>query len=797
MKSDAIDLRQKLKEHFRLDGFRNSQQEVVNSILSGNNTIVVMPTGGGKSLCYQLPAVLMQGTCIVISPLIALMKDQVDALTRLNISATFINSSLPADEISLRMNNAVRGEYKLLYIAPERITTRAFTEALQYLKVSFLAVDEAHCISEWGHDFRPSYLDIASIRNVKREIKTAAFTATATPDIIEDISGLLGMGNPQRFIRGFDRPNLSYFTEDTKSDKLPRLAEILKKSAKGAKIVYCGTRNKVELFEKGLKNAGIYAMAYHAGMAPEQRRKTQEKFIGSESPVIIATNAFGMGIDKPNVRAVIHTDLTQTLEAYYQEAGRAGRDGAAASCYMLHNESDIDLQNYFINTTYPGKAEILKIYNTIYDISSTPVGSKPAGPLYIDESRLAAVASVSINIVNSVLKFLEKQNIIRKTFPKGNANLMFTATKERMSAFFGEASQANKNILEALLRSVSSDAFNRQVEFRLENLLEKFSLNYKEFNNAVRLLEFLRILKYTPPNSGNSIIINTERLGGSAIPFDFGDLEKRKEIARRKLDTVARYTQTSLCKRNYILSYFEDDEYSGYCGKCSSCLSAGTVFAPKLKPGRRQKTILQALYHLGRGFGKKTLHHYFSGKQSEIVAGTGLEVTKYFGALDGSDPMKIETDFAQLIHNNYITLSSSLYPTLVLTEKGMALVDKREKQFDWKSIADENPGDFDEVLYSRLLALTKDIAAKHFTSPDSIAGQRAVRALATKKPVSAEELKKITGLGRQFIGKFGDTYLAAIKDYLGHKPAPPRENTKTAPWAADAARDIQSGMPVS
>lgn len=795
MKNNSINLEAELKKHFGLDDFRNGQQEIISSVMNGDNVIVVMPTGGGKSLCYQLPAVLMNGTCIVISPLIALMKDQVDAMARLNIKATYINSSLHYDEISSRINNVVNGKYKLLYIAPERITSRAFIEALKYIKVSFLAVDEAHCISEWGHDFRPSYLDIRQVTKIKPDISIAALTATATPDVIFDISNLLGISNPRKYIRGFDRPNLIYKTENVESDKLSRVAEILKDSPKGAKIIYCGTRNKVENYEENLKAKGFSAMAYHAGMAPDMRRNVQDWFTGTESPVIIATNAFGMGIDKSNVRAVIHCDLTSSIESYYQEAGRAGRDGSESTCYLLYHESDMDLQNYFINTTYPVQSDILKIYNSLYDICSAQVGFKPVNSFYIDESRISAISSVNINTVSSVLKFLEKNNIIRKVSPRGNASIAILARREQIAAFFRDGASSNKNVLEALLRSVTSDVFNKPVEFNLETLLNNFNITYKEFNDSIRIMEFLRLLKYSPPNNGNGLIFTEARRDLDNLPFNLSDIDRRREIAKKKLDSVVRYTHTPLCKRNYILSYFEDDEYNGICEKCTSCLTENKIFSFKSKPGKIQKQILQVIYYLGGRYGKSTIIDYILGQKSEIIERNCLDKTKYFGVLTKKQTL-LHEELQKLIYDKYLAFSSALYPTLVLTEKGNLYTDKNETVFEPELLSEKTNDNFDPVLFDKLVSLTNELSRIESVSPASVIETKTLRMLSSIQPDTAAELKKLPMLTDNFLHKFGSHYLHCIKEYKESKAKVSIVKSKLSEWMRKALEDIQNGVSI-
>ncbi|MEW6202199.1 MAG: RecQ family ATP-dependent DNA helicase [bacterium] len=347
------DLIKLLATHYGFSSFRPGQEEIVQSILSGRDTLALMPTGGGKSLCFQLPALALPGTTVVISPLIALMKDQVDALKVRGIAASFINSSLPADEIDRRIQDVLAGKIKLLYLAPERLAT-GFTEQLRKISISLVAIDEAHCVSTWGHDFRPDYLEIEKhISQLAKRPILATFTATATPEVKQDIIKRLGLQNPQTFVRGFDRPNLRFFTRAYLSDyeRQEELARLVR-SMKGSGIVYCGTRDKTEELARYLQENGINALPYHAGMKTEERTRVQEQFMRDDVPVITATIAFGMGVDKPDVRFVIHAHMPASLENYYQEAGRAGRDGETAYCVLLHSGQDSALHEFFIEKNY-------------------------------------------------------------------------------------------------------------------------------------------------------------------------------------------------------------------------------------------------------------------------------------------------------------------------------------------------------------------------------------------------------------------------------------------------------------
>lgn len=340
-----------LQEYFGYSSFKAGQETIIERILKKQDVLGIMPTGAGKSICFQVPALCLSGTTLVISPLISLMKDQVDTLNEMGIKAAFINSSLDAGEYRSIMSNARKGEYKMLYIAPERLDTESFRELLSELEVTLVAVDEAHCVSQWGHDFRPSYLDIKEmIDGLPRRPVVAAFTATATPRVREDIILLLGLRETYVLVTGFDRENL-YFHVEKPSDKFSCLLDLVKKHRKSSGIVYCSTRKTVEAVCEKLNKNGIVATRYHAGLDEGERTVNQEAFIYDKAQVIVATNAFGMGIDKSNIRFVVHYNMPRTMENYYQEAGRAGRDGEKADCILLYSASDIVMNKFLIENS--------------------------------------------------------------------------------------------------------------------------------------------------------------------------------------------------------------------------------------------------------------------------------------------------------------------------------------------------------------------------------------------------------------------------------------------------------------
>ena len=398
-----------LQKHFGFQDFREGQREVIATILSGKDAIVVMPTGSGKSLCYQLPAMMMDGATLVVSPLIALMKDQVDALRARGLPATFINSAIPDMEQRSRIESLRRGEYKLVYVAPERFRSPRFNAALQSVNISLFAVDEAHCVSTWGHDFRPDYLRLKNIIESLGKTPTLALTATATPYVRSDIIQQLGLKTPQTFVSGFDRPNLSIEVVHTQREreKISRIRR-LAKSRDGSGIIYTSTRKAVEQVGASLASLDLSVATYHAGMTDNQRVKAQEDFMIGRKQIIVATNAFGMGIDKPDIRFVVHYQMPGSIEAYYQEIGRAGRDGLPSSCLLLFNYADKNTHDFFIEGSYPDASLVREVYDVLVstglkriDLSATEIGKRMS-----ERNDMA---------INSALYLLERAGHIERT----------------------------------------------------------------------------------------------------------------------------------------------------------------------------------------------------------------------------------------------------------------------------------------------------------------------------------------------------------------------------------------------
>ncbi|MBI4529473.1 MAG: RecQ family ATP-dependent DNA helicase [Deltaproteobacteria bacterium] len=414
-----MDLRRLLDQHFGFREFLEGQQSIIEAILKGRDTLIIMPTGGGKSLCYQLPALVLEGITIVVSPLIALMKDQVDALTEKKIPATFINSSIPQAEVESRIQRMMRGEFRLVYIAPERFKSERFIRALAPLSIALFAVDEAHCISQWGHDFRPDYLRLKGALQELHQPQVAALTATATPEVRRDIVEQLGLGRsgrqaPEIFVSGFARHNLTLAVSRVKShaEKEIRIMEI--RTALQSGIIYCATRKNVERVTLNLRERGVRCVAYHGGMTDENRTRAQAEFMSGQCNIAVATNAFGMGIDRPDLRFVAHYDIPGSVEAYYQEAGRAGRDGEPARCELLFNYADVQTQEFFIEGSNPTREIIADVHHALVRLCRR-------GPIEMPIAEIARALPETTNemAVGSALVLLERARFIQRDYRAG------------------------------------------------------------------------------------------------------------------------------------------------------------------------------------------------------------------------------------------------------------------------------------------------------------------------------------------------------------------------------------------
>ena len=571
-----------LHASFGYPDFRAGQTVAVESVLAGRDTLVILPTGGGKSLCFQVPALLMEGLTVVVSPLISLMKDQVDALTARGLPATFLNSTLSGSQISDRMARAQRGEIKLLYVAPERFDVGNAAERLRDMGVSLLAVDESHCISEWGHDFRPSYLRMRSVRERLGNPPTIALTATATPEVRRDIVRQLGLANPEIVITGFDRVNLNYYVVSARNDaeKDAELVRILNERG-GLAVVYASTRKSVERIAGVLEGAGISAAAYHAGLDDDHRHDVQDAFMTEKVRAIVATNAFGMGIDKPNVRLVVHHSMPGTLEAYYQEAGRAGRDGLASDCFLLHAFRDRFTHEFFIKGSLPERSVIERTYQQMQRLADAE------GLVSASIADLARVVpgAPSAREVESALRILVRAGAVQSE--SESANRVFVrllATPGRIRRELTEADDIERGLLRAIWRLAGESSYDG-VLLDLNGLPPGFGGS----RGAVPVLEWLQdrqFLTWTRDGGGTRLVRPSAPLDGFRV--DWASLDRRRRGELSKLDAVQGYAYTKSCRRAFVLRYFGDAAARSPCNGCDNCLGIRSE-APSVTIGGRHR----------------------------------------------------------------------------------------------------------------------------------------------------------------------------------------------------------------
>ena len=584
IETPSVTLESVLSGTFHLPAFRSMQCEAIENVLRGNDTLVIMPTGGGKSLCYQLPAVILPGITLVVSPLIALMQDQVERLRQLGVEAVALNSTLTYAETRALVRRAQTGTTKLLFVAPERLESFPFVEELAHLPISRLAIDEAHCISQWGHDFRTSYRRIPEVysrfANGARP-PIIALTATATPDVRADISELLQLRNPLEIVTGFERPNLAYGVL-RQCDKDVRLRDILR-SVEGAAIVYTSSRKSVDRIASDLRTIGIAAEGYHAGLPLRLRSQIQERFRRNETSVMVATSAFGMGVDKSDVRAVIHYDIPGSLEAYYQEAGRAGRDGERAHAVLLYNDRDRSLQEALIRSNSPEEAEVKAVYTALHEIAGTPVGSLYQGMLSVQSSQITDRVPKPRAAMDSILEALVQSGHVE--FHRGLAmnerpRIRFTATRARLDEIaFRSASKSVKNTISALLRTLDAEAFERDVFFEPDELMKRHDLDRDDFKLAIRTIEGLGLIRYTAAQRTKSDVyhlsLTSERAPVHHLDVGGHLLEARLEANMAKLEAMVAYAVEWNCRQLTILQYFGERSKAN-CGVCDVCVATSS-----------------------------------------------------------------------------------------------------------------------------------------------------------------------------------------------------------------------------
>ena len=559
-----------LKQYWGYDSFRGIQEEIINSIGKGQDTLGLMPTGGGKSITFQVPALAQEGLCIVITPLIALMKDQVRNLRNRGIKALAVYSGMTREEIVVALENCIFGDYKFLYISPERLSTEIFQVKLKHMKVCMITVDESHCISQWGYDFRPAYLNIADIRKLLPDVPVLALTATATPEVVKDIQERLSFkAGSQVFRMSFERKNLAYIVRHTES-KQEEILHILNKVS-GSAIVYTRNRKRTREIAELLTSHQITATFYHAGLANEAKDQRQKSWLTGESRVMVATNAFGMGIDKPDVRMVIHADVPDSPEAYFQEAGRAGRDGQKAYAVLLYAKSDRTTLNKRITDTFPDKEYIRNVYEHIQYHYQMAMGDGLGCtyPFNIDEF-CHNFKHFPVQ-VDSALKILNRAGYLEYTDEQDNASrLIFTLQRDELYKL-QEYDEDIDKLLHVILRSYTG-LFTDYVYINEESLEIRSGINRQRIYDILLMLTQRRVLHYIPRKKTPYIIYTRERQEKNRIHLSREVYEDRKESYTHRIKAMIEYaTAEDKCRSRMLLHYFGEKNENN-CSQCDVCL---------------------------------------------------------------------------------------------------------------------------------------------------------------------------------------------------------------------------------
>jgi ATP-dependent DNA helicase RecQ len=561
-------IQQILQHYWKHEAFRPMQQPIIEAVMQGQDALALLPTGGGKSVCYQVPALAMDGICIVVSPLIALMKDQVDNLQAKGIEALAIVSGMGKREVDIALDNCIYGPVKFLYLSPERLVSELVQERIKYMKVNLIAVDEAHCISQWGYDFRPPYLHIADLRQLHPKVPILALTATATAEVRDDIQDKLLFKERNVFQQSFERKNISYRVQH-EENKLRRMLEVAR-SVNGSGIVYVRSRKETTELSKFFNDHNIPADYYHAGLSGDTRTSKQEQWKNNHIRIIVATNAFGMGIDKPDVRFVMHKDLPESLEAYYQEAGRGGRDEQKAYAILLYNELDRQKQQRKFEVSFPSVEEIKQVYHYLANYYQLAYGAGEGLSFDLDlaefSSRFKLDALKSLN----ALKFLEQGEYL--SFNESvflPSRFQFEIGHDELYNFQIQ-NPAWDPFVKTLLRSYGG-AFDNYARIREFDIARRTNLSVQQVTEALEQLNAFEVISYLPQTDKPQVTYLKPRQTSANLWIDRQNLEMRRAGYLKKMEAMLSYTETPKCRSQQLLAYFNEPG-APKCGICDVCL---------------------------------------------------------------------------------------------------------------------------------------------------------------------------------------------------------------------------------
>lgn len=742
-----------LKKYFDYETLKPTQAEIISEILKGNNVLAILPTGAGKSLCYQVPAIISNSFSIVISPLIALMKDQVDSLNKKEKVATFINSTLSESEIENSLHEINNGIIKILYLAPEKLQNSFFIEKIRNLKPNFLFVDEAHCISQWGHNFRPSYLKIKNFINYCDIKNVSAFTATATEEVRNDIIELLELKNPKIFIKGFERKNLA-INVFANIDKKNKLLDILSRNQTPA-IIYTSTRKNCEEITSFLKKNNFNASYYHAGVSSEIKKIVQDEFILGKIEIIVATNAFGMGIDKNNIRTIIHYNMPGTIENYYQEIGRAGRDNKDSNIFLLYDNRDKEIQKFFIENSFPSKEQIEIIYDSICDYARIALGFLNDKPIIIDKNLITLFEMKNLNtaIIESALNVLTYSNYIdfQNHFNKDFTVKILLNKNQLLNFLKNESSQEEKDLLALMIKKYSNLIFDKKVKIIIEALSNELQIDKSDLLGLLKKLNNEGIIDLIIPSSFQVINLKQPRVRSKDLILNMNRIEKLYKYQLNKINKIIDFVFTDKCRMNFIINYFGQNDSEYKCLKCDNCKNINQV--NNISSEYLEEIILKTIEELKQPIKLKSLIKILRGDFIDNKTNVST-----FGSCEHYSTKELNNIIEKLVSLNMLTKHEDF---ISITEKSINyIIDKdlnNEDSFQLES---------DIELYNKLKIVRNEASDKFNQSEKMICPDEILLKITQMKPLTYTQLLSIDGFTERMFNKIGEDILYQIKNFI-------------------------------
>lgn len=740
-----------LKELYGHNSFRPAQEEIIDTILKGKNVVAVLPTGAGKSVCYQIPSIITDNFSIVISPLIALMKDQVDSLNAKKEIAAFINSTMSFQESESVLQNIRYGRIKLLYLSPEKLGNVQLAERIKNLAPSFLFVDEAHCISGWGHNFRPSYTKIKDFIDFIGIKRISAFTATATSEVVNDIVNQLGLKDPKIFVKGFERENIHISILLTKSKKEKTL-DLVRQFGKPA-IIYTSSRKRAEEVTQYLVMNKVKCEYYHAGLPAEIRRRIQDDFISDKLPVIAATNAFGMGIDKKDIRLIVHYNTTGTIENYYQEIGRAGRDGKESFAFLLHDDTDINIHNYFLSISYPTKDIIHKIYNAICDSAQIAIGNLSDKEISINADYINnhSGMDISVGLIHSSLKYLEESNYISTSSDyTSDASVKFIVTPAKLRNFLKQTgNDLVKDICLFVLKKFGNEVFNKRIKFSTEKISSESGFTPDELKETLTLLDNSAFAEFIVFASKDLIRLTQPRVRLEDLRLNYKRINEHYLNGQKKLDKMIDFVYSDDCRFRIILKYFGEDVENYKCGKCDNCSSRKAFPAASLDYVK--EILLQTFTDYANPVSEKNLISFVRGKTNK-------------------DELPGLTTFSTLLNYSADEIKSAL--NSLVNEGKVAKVEGKKRNFVavetekesgiFREIKKEDHVDSNIELFHKLRELRYMVSKRFLQTPELICPDSILAEVSRRKPKNKFELLSIKGFNQRMFNKIGSEIIEEV-----------------------------------